>query len=313
MQGYKASVKALVGGGIRLLPPLQRRLTRGLTVFLYHDVTDYPSAFATDFDLAVSVKTFRRQITWIRNNYSVIHARSLAEGNKLPENAALISFDDGFRGSFDNGISLLKQWGLPSIVFLNMRSIAERRPLIAALAAYLERFVPDFAPFARAAGASAPFHLSLNPRMLELFEQRFGPQDMPAVARYQGACIDPDALAAWAADGTVAFGSHLFDHWNAPALTEKEFEEQYASNETSLGALPTSLRMLAFPNGRYSRTHLALLQRCGAARAFSSSGGVPRDPGQFLLDRCSLYEADCDESRLWFRVARASTRTPQTN
>ena len=305
----RAWAKSVIGGCVRALPPLQRRLTRGLTVFLFHDVTDEPSGFARDYDLAVSLETFRRQTAWITDHYQVVHPESLASGRKLPENAAVITFDDGFRGAFENGLPILEERNLPSIVFLNMRSIVEQRPLIAALVAHLERFVPAFVSFAREAGACAPFHVSLTPATLARFEERFGLPDLSGVIRYQGPLADPATIAGWSSSKLVAFGSHLFDHWNAPALTEAEFVEQYDRNQSVLASYSNQLPMLAFPNGRFTAVHLQLLRERGAAKAFSSSGGVPRDPGAFLLDRCSLYQSDSDDTKLWFRALRAASIT----
>ncbi len=109
MSVIRSAIKKTLGFSFRFVPEVRRALERSLTVFVFHEVSDHPSEFAKQYDLAISTRTFRRQICWIQSNFNVVHPTDLLRGMRLPNRAALISFDDGFLGSFENVIASYQQ------------------------------------------------------------------------------------------------------------------------------------------------------------------------------------------------------------
>ena len=107
-----------------------------VTVFLYHEISDAPSEFSKSFGLCVSNMVFRKQVDWIRKNFTIIHPKDLLHPNIIPSNAALITFDDGFKDAYRNGISYLVKNKIPSLMFLNMGCVLDKTPLESALACY---------------------------------------------------------------------------------------------------------------------------------------------------------------------------------
>ena len=288
-------------------------LDNSLTAFVYHEVSDCPSPFAREFGLNVSIHTFRRQVAWIKDNFSVIHPRHLHENAPMPRRAALITFDDGFLGTFKNGLEVLLEERLPSIVFLNMQPILERKPIFSAIACYLNRYVPEFASFAETLSIKDPFHLTLDPKTFKQFEARYGRIDLNAVLDYQGFLADLTELRKWNDNCLVTYGNHLFDHWNSQALNLDEFSDQYRRNEEALSRFRNSLPLFAFTNGQpgtcYSTAHVSCLAGLGSKRVFSSSSGLNRNPQEYLLDRICLGDRDREESHFCFHVIRGLWRT----
>ncbi len=301
----KNTAKVCIGRSVRVLPMLRRSLTEGLTIFCFHDVTDNPSRFDEEYGLAVSIDTFNRQISWISNNFDIIHPESLLTGTNLPKRCAMISFDDGFLGTFENGLEILKKLTIPSIVFLNMQAIIEQKPMLSAVACFLNRNVPEFSQFAKSHGILPPYHLTLTPKTLKIFEEKFYPIDRNEVLRYQGIFADMQMLKKWNCRDFVVYGNHLYDHWNATALGIEEFEGQYTKNKIALAQLKNSIHFFAFPNGQpatcFTIRHVELLAQLGAQRVFSASGGNNRDVNKYLLGRMSLSEP-CNEDHIWFRM-----------
>ncbi|NDH68722.1 MAG: hypothetical protein EBY22_12625 [Gammaproteobacteria bacterium] len=121
--------------------------------------------------------------------------------------------------------------------------------------------------------------------------------------------VDLKTLMKWDAKQLVCYGNHLFEHWNAAALTAAEFEKQYLDNEAALSGLASKVNLFAFTNGRpqicFTLREVELLKGMGAGKIFSTAGGVNQDKGKFLQGRVALCEADNDAARLWFRVGRA--------
>lgn len=306
-------IKKTLGFSIGCIPQLQRALKRGLSVFVFHEVSDHPSRFAEQFGLAVSIETFSRQIHWIKSNFNVMRPADLLNEKRIPKYAAIVSFDDGFLGSFENGLPILERMEVPSVLFLNMQAILEKKPLLSATACYLNRYIPEFSDFSKATGLSPPFHLTLSPSILKAFESYYGAINQDAVLDYQGPFADLNVVKKWDGKDLVFFGNHLFDHWNATALSLEEFEEQYTKNEVALTQLKNRVNLFAFTNGQpetcFSNRDIACLNQLGAGKAFSASGGINRDPDDnYLLERMSLTEGDGDEDRLWFRMLRAGLK-----
>ena len=310
MSTFRKKIKKILGKVVRCLPNIfKRKLIEGLTIFVYHEISDRPSKFAELHGLAVSLESFRKQIQWIKSNFKVIHPRDLLSGDKLPKEAALISFDDGFLGSFENGLAILEEMEAPSIHFLNMQAILEQKPVLSATTCFLEENVPDFLKFTKEFNIQYPFHLTLTPSDLGVFEEKYGIINKKAVLEYQGDFADLNEIKKWENKRLVTFGNHLYDHWNVAALTHDELEQQYKKNETELSQFKNSINFFAFTNGQpgscFSANDVTFLEYLGAEKVFSASGGGNIDTSDFLLRRMSLYEWDVDEDYIWFQLAWA--------
>ena len=194
-----------------------------------------------------------------------------------------------------------------------MRAIMEKQPILSSVACYLEKYVPDFLDFANSKGLSRPFHLTLNPKYLTLFQEEFGELDLNAIHQYQGDFADINVIKEWNNSDYIVYGNHLFDHWNASSLNDKEFDEQYRKNESALSHLDNWINFFAFTNGQpnscFSDKHITRLRQLGARKIFSSSGCYNREVNQYLNDRLSLSEYDKYEDYCWFRLANGIRRT----
>jgi peptidoglycan/xylan/chitin deacetylase (PgdA/CDA1 family) len=295
----------------------RKATSNSLTVFAFHDVSDQPSQFAKEHGLCISLDTFRLQCQWIKSHFNVVHPADLVNGIALPKNAALISFDDGFLGSFENGLAILEQLNLPSILFLNMASIINGTPIISAVACYLDRSVPAFHKYAKRSGLRPPFHLTLHPSALSKFQDEYGSIDLDIVTQYQGSFADLDIVKKWDAKPLVCYGNHLYEHWNAVALSEEVFEKQYKKNENALQNLRNWVNLFAFTNGQphtcFTKKNVTILKALGAGNVFSCFSGVNKNyKANFLLGRISLGPDDNSSSRLWFRIAHTLTQVSDT-
>ncbi|MBF0119177.1 MAG: polysaccharide deacetylase family protein [Desulfobacterales bacterium] len=313
MTKFKTIIRPLIKKtfefSLSFIPQISRLIKHGLTVFVFHEVSDHPSPFSIEYGLSVSRETFYRQVSWIKSNFKVIHPDDILKEARLPENAAMISFDDGFLSTFENGLPILDKMGLPSVIFLNMKAILEHTPILSATACYLNRYVPNFSIFMNSEGLSPPFHLSLSPSILDSFIKRYGLINKDSVLSYQGHFANLKTLQCWKNRNIVVYGNHLYDHWNAPTLNPDEFIDQYIKNEEELRHLNNRINLFAFTNGRpetcFSYRELNILKKLGAKKVFSATMGVNLNSSKYLLGRISLSESDNDESKLLFQVGRA--------
>jgi peptidoglycan/xylan/chitin deacetylase (PgdA/CDA1 family) len=306
---FRNVLKKALGYSFRFIPRIQREVDFGLTIFTFHDVSNEPSEFASQYGLVVSTATFEKQVRWIQANFELVHPSAILGSEPLPKRAAIISFDDGYRGSFEIGLPILERLGAPSIIFLNMQPILHGTALLSAVACFLDITSPAFVTICQRAGLQRPFHLSLNPKVFNSYQREYGPVDHDAVTKFQGAMADLKTLREWDAKPLVCYGNHLFDHWNAAALTADELEKQYLDNEAALSGLASKINLFAFTNGQpqicFTLRDVELLRAMGAGKVFSTAAGVNKDKGKFLQGRVALCEADNDAASLWFRVGRA--------
>jgi peptidoglycan/xylan/chitin deacetylase (PgdA/CDA1 family) len=288
------------------LPSAKRLIKDGITVFVYHEVTDTPSQFSIDYGLSVSNNTFRKQIRWIQKHFNIIHPKQLTETALLPNNAALITFDDGMLTSFDNGLSILKEMNIPSLFFLNMGPIVEKKPLVSAIACYLGQQSSAFKSFCGLQKVDQPYHLTFSPTIANLFLLQHNEIDNNAVMEYQGQFAAFQLVEKWSYSPNVVYGNHLYEHWNAEALNDDEFRDQYIRNEKLLMKFSNFCKFFAFPNGQpktcFNERHIRLLKEMGAVRIFSSSGRINSDKRIFLLDRISFGMHDQSNGAMWFKI-----------
>jgi poly-beta-1,6-N-acetyl-D-glucosamine N-deacetylase len=90
-----------------------------LTILSYHEIANADQALIPDY--AVTPTMFVRQIDWLRNNgYHFVKVDDLLAdkaGHKpLPDKAVLITFDDGYRSTYDFAWPILRQFHIPSVV-----------------------------------------------------------------------------------------------------------------------------------------------------------------------------------------------------
>jgi peptidoglycan/xylan/chitin deacetylase (PgdA/CDA1 family) len=107
-------------------------MTQPLTIVMYHYVRDLErSRFPAIKGL--SLERFRRQLDYIGSRYTPVTVEAVLasmEGTaRLPENAILLTFDDGYSDHFANVFPLLDARGIQGCFFPPAQAILEHRVL----------------------------------------------------------------------------------------------------------------------------------------------------------------------------------------
>ena len=288
------NVVGLAGSVADHVPPVGRFVRRGLTVFLFHDVTDTPAPYQVETGSSTPTRVFERQVDWIARHFRVIHPASLVDDDPEP-GSAVISFDDAWRGVATHAVPILAARGLPCVLFLNMGTV-DGTPDLGAVAGYEaahvavgERVLPDVV-----AGGVGTVHR---------VRDRYGTD--PAFLGYQGRVLDAEVLADLPGE-LVALGSHLYHHWRSSELVDADFELTYRANEAALARHPNAVPLFAFPFGARGRDfrdeQVGHARRLGAARVFTAHGDQNDDPGARELDRL-WFTAETESDRAcWYRT-----------
>ena len=99
---------------------------------MYHRIVDPESVgYAVQPGMYVRPETFRKHLEFLGRRRKIYPldelVTSLAEGRSLPQNAAAITFDDGWSDNFSHAFPLMKEFGLPGTVFLATSFIGTNR------------------------------------------------------------------------------------------------------------------------------------------------------------------------------------------
>jgi len=301
-------VKKIVGYTVCRVPILNKAIYDGLTIFIFHDISDSPSDFCIDNKLSISTDKFTQIIIWIQENYAIISPQELFNYNKFPQRSALITFDDGFKGSFVNGLPVLEKMDIPSLFFLNMGPVINGNPMLSAVACYLDNCIVEFSLFCAKKNVKKPYHLTLTPDILEEFIRRHGNIDYQSVLKYQGEFVDMDLLKATSKNKLVYYANHLYDHWNVRALKDDQFVEQYHLNRDELMLFDNYIDCFAFTNGEpqksYSEHDIAILKNIFSKKSFSALPVVNRFNNKHVLHRVSLIHEDVDCRYIYYKMFR---------
>lgn len=276
-----------------------------LTIVMYHYVrpirgSRYPNVKGLEFE------GFRRQLDHLEANFRIVDAREVVAAARgeatLPENACLLTFDDGYRDHFDHVLPELAKRKLTGAFFPPVRAIVGRKMLdVNGIQFMLEKCGDEVAPLiadldaaARARGVSdaelaearrvhatpgrydGPDVMYVK-RMLqhvlpeairedivvELFERHVGMDE--------AAFVDELYMTADDAREMVAAGMTLGSHGDRHVWFDREPRESQARElDASLGFLgsigvPAEDWIMCYPYGGYNADTLELLaeRRCG--------------------------------------------------
>ena len=114
LKSFAYNLISLVGSGY-----LQKKLQSNLTIVMYHSVVEkLPQLYDWCY---VEAESFRRQIRYLKKNFEVIPLSQVPErlsSGKFDRPLAVITFDDGYQNNFDVAFPILKEEGLPAVIFL---------------------------------------------------------------------------------------------------------------------------------------------------------------------------------------------------
>lgn len=126
-----ASLLAAAGVADAALRVRERTRLPLLTVLAYHHIAEPGPDYPFDPHVADATPTqFGRHLDLLRRHFSVIGVGELCawlDGEPLPPNPAIITFDDGYRSCHEVALPMLAARGLRAVFFIPTYFIEERR------------------------------------------------------------------------------------------------------------------------------------------------------------------------------------------
>jgi peptidoglycan/xylan/chitin deacetylase (PgdA/CDA1 family) len=321
-------------GVLRLLQAINLR--HRTVVLMYHRVLtpEERRRAGSHPALVVDRDTFARHMALLRKRFVVLSVAELAEyieqRRPLPSSSCLVTFDDGWRDNYDNALPIMAELRIPSLIFLPMNFIGERRVFWQeALVQLLGRAV---ALVRQDAGRRLSIERVLAPVGLDAVLDHGDPDPKPAIVAAvtaQKGLTRPaiERLVADLADAVgvrteelaatdgfidwpqvdamtrqgVTFGGHGLDHL---LLTQVSDAQADAEIHGSKAALDQRLReptpTFSYPNGYWSPRLAEQVRRAGYRLAFSAMGGpMTSDDDPWTLRRVNIHESVTDTDALF--------------
>ena len=312
MKLFKPFVRSFFG---TILSPMGNYFTKNkLTIFCYHDVSSNPSEFSLKYDLNVPPETFDFQIGFINKNFNVISPDDLLN-NKIPKNAALITFDDGFKSYFTNAVPILKKHETPSVIFLNMAPI-KGEIFWSGLITYLCDKKSDFSKFLNSANDlninGKPKYLFCSEEIVNSYLKIKNNNFKDEVNEFVGEFANLNDLRSLSDNNLVFFGNHLYKHYVPLLMSDKKLLEMYNKNESLLKKYSNYRNLFSFPFGQpetcFSKRQIELLLDNGSQKIFSSYPHLNTNINSKYLHRIPLHSHDNNKSSIWFNILRRNLR-----
>lgn len=278
---------------------------RWLTVLTFHRVAGPGSSGFDPETIDTTPEQFDRQVETMKRYFTLIDTRDLDEhraGKPLPDNPAMITFDDGYRDNVDNALPILRKHGARATFFIASGFVTDRRlfwwerinyvmkhaPLARLRLAYPEEREHDLStPEARRRSTRALLALvkAWQGLDLERFLGELGDAAQVPWARDAERAFADQLIMTWddvraLADAGMDVQSHTHRHRVLQTLEPQALlEDLRASRQEIEAATGRPARALAYPAGRsiaeWSEVRLAV-RRAGFRIGFSSHTGTSR-------------------------------------
>ncbi len=306
-----------------------RRRSTGF-ILMYHRVLDdiYAATVYTQPGMAVSTEVFDRQMSFLRQTFSVLPLVDLADHvdsyGRYPAGAAVITFDDGWRDNYTNAFPVLSEHDLPATVFVTADYVGTSRPFWFLMVKWLltesniggERIISFVNEVCRAQSlASAPSERLLvllkNPAenaddIIEELKQ-FKPDTLNAIVDeiMRESNLTPDywektrPMMDWdeareMSDRGIEIGSHGCSHRILTHLPDEEVKQELVNSKTKLEQiLGKPVKCFSYPNGDYDKFVKTSVAETGYSCAVTTKGNpeAADKPDRFALRRLAIHQA----------------------
>jgi peptidoglycan/xylan/chitin deacetylase (PgdA/CDA1 family) len=323
-----ATVKNLAYRSVALagIPRIAHRtlFPNKLTIVTYHGIVTSPLDI---YDWCfLDEKSFRRQLTYLKENFAVISLSAAVEAlraGRLNRPTAVITFDDGYQNNYTVAFPILRELRLPATVFittgfintddtlwhlrLNFSLANTNRPVLCWNGKRL-----DLNDRISRAKANVIIEKSLRDLLSAELMSRLS-EIIKSLGEDPKRSIDLDcpfrmltgrAVREMSQSGLVEFGAHTHTH---PILSRLSFEE--SKNEIALSVRGVeeltgrACRFFAYPFGGrhdYSQESLDILRSLGICAAVTTLRGA--NDGKTPLLELRRYGAGANEDMALFQL-----------
>ena len=241
-----------------------------MVTVLFHEVSDDPSRFHFNNNLNVTKQNFYNQLIFLKNNFNIISPLDLIS-KKFNTPAALITFDDGAKGFFNNAKPILEDLKIPCIHFLNMEPILGGLNINGLVSYLLDVDKKIFNYFNTKNINTRNITYNKIIKYLDNFDKS---SIINKANEYHGPWASMEDLEKCNNSNLIFFGNHLFNHYNCLNLEKNELIFQFNENKKHLDKLKNSINFFSYPYGHpnifYNHITNSILNELGVKYIFSA-------------------------------------------
>ncbi|MFH1279725.1 MAG: polysaccharide deacetylase family protein [Candidatus Eisenbacteria bacterium] len=258
--------------------------------------------------MVVSTESFERLLDFLGNEFELPGVTQFLDGHPAPREkpSALVTFDDGWLDSAENGGAALHRRGIPGVLFASVDHV-ERGELFWPERLLILLPAVDSGEFRRVTGEGRPDPADAGgvEALLTRWKGRSREEREEWIRRLSpgaGGAPEERRIATWEElrvlrSRGIEIGSHGMSHRLLTRLPgEEALAELRLSRERIGEALGETPRLFAYPNGDRNEAVRAAAREAGYDFAFSLRGD-PRDP--YDLPRVNLHEGKMAEGGGW--------------
>ncbi len=299
--------------GSPVFPFVKKRRSRSVQILGYHRINDGGDPYLP----ATPVRVFGAQMEYLASRYRVLGLEQAVDGlrrDDVPDDALVITFDDGYRDNYLNAFPILKTLSLPATIFL-ATAAAESRAVLwhdRVFAAFRQTTVPSLDGFAgmptRYSLKTPDEKLAAENDVLKFLrsldhERRSSWVDVLLTElQVVGATEEPNLMLTWPEvramhQAGVSFGSHTVNHPILAHLTPTKARDEITASKAAIEErLGTRVTAFAYPGGKstdFNDEVKGIVRDAGyrcALTAIPGTNDASRD--LFELRRGTPWEAD---------------------
>lgn len=203
----------------------------GLRVLAYHTVNQ-PSAF-------------EKQLQYLKKRYIIISLEQLNshlyENKKLPKRSVLLTFDDGDISVLENGLPLLKRYGIPSVLFIITDIIGTNKPFWWDEISYHQNHKKDNV----AVLSAKKIPNSQRIELIEVLKQNSGKGTLQSIQLTLNQLADLEM-------NEIKIANHSHTHPMFDQCEPEELDEELKKSKEFLSDQNYHWDVFAYPNGSFS-------------------------------------------------------------
>jgi peptidoglycan/xylan/chitin deacetylase (PgdA/CDA1 family) len=250
--------------------------------------------------ICVTPDVFERHIAFLARHYACVSMDDLLEalgsGRPLPPNAAVVTFDDGYRDNYDAAYPVLRRHRVPAMFYVTTGALQGGEPLWPSEARYLAHTAGSEITGPFPAGRYDLSTPALRERAARELKQWLvalptGPRQdaMRELRRRAGVDLTllRDGMMTWdqvreMRKGGMFFGAHTVTHPLLPSIPLAEAREEIVGSKQALEAeLGEAVRHFSYPNPgagvHWSPAVREIVREAGFATSVTSQTGYVKD------------------------------------
>jgi peptidoglycan/xylan/chitin deacetylase (PgdA/CDA1 family) len=316
----KHILKRGVQTALATLTRLRRHLAhRSLVILTYHRVlpANHPDIRIMQPGMVVDPNTFRKQLRWLKQFFHVVDLPTWVKTDKtLPANACAITFDDGWRDTFEFAYPILRDEHVPATLFLvsDMTGTSESfwperlarliwnngrgfpDDVLREFGAILDSdiihslscTIPDRDDLNKIIEAMKRYPDNVLIQRLAAVEQKISPGSQ----RNSHDILTWEQVEEMTRDGLVSIGSHGRSHFRLSGIPDKDTlqGEIFGSKEAIEARLGANVDVFCYPGGDVSALAEELVRYHYRAACTTDKGWNLSRTDRFRLKRISIHE-----------------------